>query len=73
MTVAEARAEAARLTDELGCEVEAHPLRPGVVVVRKPAPGVWLLEGPPGEVRAEVRAAMLREFLACLGTLGRAV
>jgi hypothetical protein len=68
----EVRAEAARLADELGCEVDAHPLRPGVVVARKPTPAVWLLEGPPEEVRTEVRAAMLREFLACLGTLAQA-
>lgn len=61
---------AAQLSAELGCEVTPHPVLAGVVEARNPSPGVWLLAGPPGEVRAETRAALLREFLACLGALG---
>jgi DNA-binding CsgD family transcriptional regulator len=62
-------AAAAVLAAELGCEVAPHPQLAGVVEARHPAPGLWLLAGTPGEIRAEVRAALLREWLAMLGTL----
>ncbi len=50
-----AAAEARCLAAELGCEVTPHPLLDGVVEARDPAPGVWLLAGTPGEIRAEMR------------------
>ncbi|MGH3250846.1 MAG: hypothetical protein ACRDOI_32210 [Trebonia sp.] len=40
VTVTEARAEAVRPAAELGCEVDAHLLRPGVVVASNPTRGV---------------------------------
>lgn len=50
-----AAGDAADLAAELGCEVTPHPLRSGIFEALKPAPGVHLLVGTPGEIRAEVR------------------
>jgi DNA-binding CsgD family transcriptional regulator len=61
--------EARMLRDELGCEVTPHPRFIGIFDAREPAPGVWLLTGTPDELRAEWRAAWLRESLKHLGTL----
>jgi hypothetical protein len=61
--------EADRLAAELGCEVTPRPGLPGIVEAREPAEGVWLLAGTPEKVRAAGRAALMREWLACLGTL----
>jgi hypothetical protein len=63
--------EADRLAAELGCEVTLDPRFVGVFEARDPAPGVWLLSGTPDEIRAEWRAAWMREWLPCLGTLKR--
>lgn len=65
------RLEADRLAAELGCEVTAHPELSGIVEARGPAEGVWLLAGTPAKVRAAARAAKMREWLTCLGTLHR--
>lgn len=66
------RLEAHRLAAELGCEVTPHPELPGIVEARGPAEGIWLLAGTPVKVRAAARAAQMREWLACLGTLDSA-
>lgn len=60
-------AEAGRLAAELGCEVEPHPVLPGVVEARDPVPGVWLLAGTPDEVRAAARREGLLAWLRVLG------
>jgi hypothetical protein len=62
--------EADCLAAEIGCEVTLHPRFAAVFVVRKPAPGLWLLAGTPDEIRAEWRAAWLRAWLGVLGTQG---
>jgi DNA-binding CsgD family transcriptional regulator len=61
--------EADRLAAELGCEVIPNPRFTGIFDARDAAPGVWLLSGTAEELRAEWRAAWLREWLKCLGTL----
>ena len=63
--------EAVSLAAELGCEVAPHPELPGVVEARSPLPGIWLLAGTADEVRAEVRACGMREWLGMLGTLAQ--
>jgi hypothetical protein len=64
--------QAVRLAAELGCEVAPHPELAGLVEAPNPAPGIRLLVGTADEIRAEARAALLRQRLACLGTLGTA-
>jgi DNA-binding CsgD family transcriptional regulator len=64
--------EADSLAAELGCEVTPHPCFAGLFEARDPAPGVWLLSGTPDEIRAEWRAAWMREWLPRLGELKRA-
>jgi hypothetical protein len=62
--------EAHWLAAELCCEVTPHPKLSGIVEARRSAEGVWLLAGTSAKVRAAARAAQMREWLACLGTLG---
>jgi hypothetical protein len=59
--------EADDLGAELGCEVIPHPALAGIVEACCPVPGVWLLAGTPGEVRAEARRVGLLGWLAVLG------
>ena len=63
-------ARAAELAAELGCEVTPHPILAGRVEARDPVPGIYVLVGAPGEVRAEARRCGLLAWLGCLGTLG---
>jgi hypothetical protein len=64
------RLAATRLSAELGCDVTPNPDFAGTFDAREPALGVWLLTGTLDELRAEWRAAWLREWLALLGTQG---
>jgi DNA-binding CsgD family transcriptional regulator len=66
------QAEADRLADELGCEVTLHLRFAAVFEACDLAPGVWLVSGTPDEIRAEWRAAWMREWLPFLGKLERA-
>jgi hypothetical protein len=59
---------AAMLSSHLDCQVTPYPGRPGIVEARG-LPGVYSLVGPPEEVAAEGRKALLGTWLPYLGTL----